>query len=95
MKEFSELAGEFQRTRLGFVHTELNTGATFVEVARTQHNLGNARRAARNLTLAETACFEARRRLSECDPAQMRSVFKAARSKLEALETALAELRRF
>ena len=95
MKDFTELTEGFQRRRLEFVHTELETGATFAAVAQTERTLGNTERAARNLRLAESACREAKRRLNECDPAEMQASFDSAQSKLEALEATIAELRRF
>ena len=92
MKDFSELAGDFERQRLAFVHAELDTGATFAEIARTELTLGSEPRAGHNLALAANACSEARRRLGECDPHRMTDAFDSAVSKLKALETQIAEL---
>jgi hypothetical protein len=95
MKDFFQLAADFHRRRLEFVHTELDTGAAFAGVAQTERKLGNTPRAAHNLVLAENACAEAKRRLDECDPTEMRAAFNSAQSKLEALEATIADLRRF
>lgn len=93
MKQFSELELDFQRQLLAFVHTELETGATFADSARTEGSMGNHPRADHNIELAANACLEARRRLNECDPSRMPAVFNAAVSKLRALEAQIAELR--
>ncbi len=93
MKQLSELEYDFERQRIAFIHTELDTGATFAEVARTEMSLGNHRRAEHNLDLAAKACSEARRRLDECDRIRMRGAFDAALSKLQALDAQISELR--
>jgi hypothetical protein len=66
---------------MAFIHTELDTGITFAQVARTERNTGNEERCQRNIGLARQAYAEARRRIDVCERGHAPESFDSAQHK--------------
>jgi rubrerythrin len=94
LKALAELEADFRRQRMQFIHTELDAGVTFAEVARTEASSGNEERARRNLEFASRAYDEARRRLDECRREHAPAAFDSAAEKLQSLGGLIAALQK-
>jgi hypothetical protein len=93
VKNFEALRADFRKQRLAFIHTELDAGAAFAQVALTERTSGHDERANRNIALAQQAWDEARQRLDQCEREDDPETYDRAQEKLENLIGILEALR--
>ncbi len=82
-RPLDDLIGQSQRTLLDFIKTELDLGATFADVARTEKDLGNEEHFARSKGDAETAVRTARSFAQKILKSETRAALEKSCSELE------------